>query len=373
MRTIAFILYKEFLQIFRNKTMLPIMFVVPVVQLIILVHAATMEMKHIELYVVDNDLSETSVKLISAFSGSPFFVLKNAGFSMEEAKSAMLENETDAILHIPVNFEKMLYSRNRADIQILIDAINGMKAGLTNAYMSAVISGFNKEILKEKGSNRFINVHIKKIQIDYAYWYNPQLNFKFYMVPGILVILVSMIGLFLTALNIVREKEAGTIEQINVTPILKYQLLTGKLVPFWIIALIELGFGLALGKILFHIPVEGSVLLLFSFAGLFLLVVLCIGLLISTMANTQQQVMFMVFFFMITFILMSGIFTPEESMPFWAQKVNLLNPFAYFMRVIRMILLKGSGFKEVYKEFAAISVYGIIILSLAVWRYRKVA
>jgi len=113
--------------------------------------------------------------------------------------------------------------------------------------------------------------------------------------------------------------------------------------------------------------------LLFSFAGLFLLVVLGIGLLISTMANTQQQVMFMVFFFMITFILMSGIFTPEESMPFWAQKVNLLNPFAYFMRVIRMILLKGSGFKEVYKEFAAISVYGIIILSLAVWRYRKVA
>ena len=373
MRTIAFILYKEFLQIFRNRTMLPIMFVVPVVQLIILVHAATMEMKHIKLYIVDNDLSETSGKLISGFSGSPFFVINNAGFSMEKAKSAMLKNETDAILHIPVNFEKNLYSGNAPDIQLLIDAINGMKAGLTNAYLSAVLSCFNKEILKERGSNRSINLSMKKIRINYSYWYNPQLNFKFYMVPGILVILVSMIGLFLTALNIVREKEAGTIEQINVTPIMKYQLLAGKLIPFWIIALLELGFGLVLGKLLFDIPVEGSLLLLFSFAGIFLLVVLGIGLLISTMANTQQQVMFMVFFFMLTFILMSGIFTPEESMPHWAQKVNLLNPFSYFMRVIRMILLKGSGFKEVLNEFIAITIFGIVVLGLAIWRYRKVA
>jgi len=373
MRTIAFILYKEFLQIFRNRTMLPIIFVVPVVQLIILVHAATMEMKHIELYVVDNDLSETSRKFVSGFSGSPFFILKNAGFSMEEARSAMLENETDAILHIPAGFEKKLYTLNNADIQILIDAINGMKAGLTGAYISAVLSRFNKELLTEKGGTRYISLPVKNVMVDYSYWYNPQLNHKFYMVPGILVILVSMIGLFLTALNIVREKESGTIEQINVTPIRKFHLLAGKLIPFWIIALMDLGIGLALGKIIFHIPIEGSILLLFSFAGIFLMVILGMGLLISTMAGTQQQVMFIVFFFMITFILTSGIFTPEESMPYWTQKVTLLNPFSYFMRVIRMILLKGSGFKEVYKEFAAIFVYGILVLGLAVWRYRKVA
>jgi ABC-2 type transport system permease protein len=373
MRTIAFILYKEFLQIFRNRTMLPIIFIVPVVQLIILVHAATMEMKHIELYVVDNDLSETSRKLVTGFRGSPFFILKNAGFSMGEARSAMLENETDAILHIPAGFEKKLYTTNSADVQILIDAINGMKAGLTNAYISAVLLRFNKELPTEKGGNRYIGVTAKNVKVDYSYWYNQQLNHKFYMVPGILVILVSMIGLFLTALNIVREKESGTIEQINVTPVRKVHLLAGKLVPFWIIALMELGFGLALGKILFHIPIEGSILLLFSFAGIFLLVILGMGLLISTMASTQQQVMFIVFFFMITFILTSGIFTPQESMPYWTQKVTLLNPFSYFMRVIRMILLKGSGFKEVYKEFAAIFVYGILVLGLAVWRYRKVA
>ncbi len=353
--------------------MVPIIIIVPIVQLIILVHAATMEMKHIELYIVDKDLSATSKKLIGKFRGSPFFIISGTGFSMHEAESEVLKNKADAILHIPADFEKALLSDRSSDLQLLIDAINGMKAGLINAYASAVISGFNNEIINEQGIGRQVNAGLKMIKINYSFWYNSQLNFKFYMVPGVLVILVSMIGLFLTALNIVREKEAGTIEQINVTPVMKYQLLVGKLLPFWIIALFELAFGLILGKILFKIPIEGSIFLLFAFAGVFLLTVLGIGLLISTMANTQQQVMFMVFFFMITFILMSGIFTPEESMPYWAQKVNFLNPFAYFMRVIRMILLKGSGFTDILRDFSIITVFSIVILSTAIWRYRKVS
>lgn len=349
------------------------MLIVPIVQLIILVHAATMEMKHIELYVVDMDFSEISKRLINKFKGSPFFIVTKTGFSIREAESAMHKNKIDAILHIPSNFEESLFSENSCDIQILIDAINGMKAGLTNAYATAVISGFNKEILKEHGNSNLLSMDIKRIRTHYSFWYNPQLNFKYYMVPGILVILVSIIGLFLTALNLVREKEMGTIEQINVTPIMKYQLIAGKLIPFWIISLFELAFGLVIGKILFKIPVEGSILLLFSFAGIYLLTILGIGLLISTMANTQQQVMFMVFFFMLIFILMSGIFTPEESMPYIAQKINILNPFSYFMRAIRMIMLKGSGFREISRDFAAITVFGILTLSLSVWRYRKIS
>jgi ABC-2 type transport system permease protein len=373
MRTILFILYKEFLQIFRNKTMLPIMILVPIVQLIILVHAATMEMKHIDLYIVDKDLSVTSKKLINKFRGSPFFIIRETGFSMSKAEAAILKNKADAILHIPVDFEKKLFSENHSELQLLIDAINGMKAGLINAYATAVISGFNTLIIKEQGINRSVNIGAKIINTEYSFWYNSQLDFKFYMVPGVLVILVSMIGLFLTALNIVREKETGTIEQLNVTPVMKYQLLVGKLMPFWVIALFELSFGLALSKLLFKIPVEGSLVLLFSFAGIFLFTVLGIGLLISTLANTQQQVMFMVFFFLLTFILMSGIFTPEESMPSWAQKINFLNPFSYFMRVIRMILLKGSGFRDIFRDFAAITIFSTVILSAAIWRYRKIS
>jgi len=352
--------------------MLPIIFIVPIVQLLILVNAATMEMKHIDMEVVDLDLSPTSRKLINKFMGSPFFDIHKSGFSINQAKVDLLENKTQIILYIPLDFEKRLYKENKGEVQILIDAVNGMTASLANVYSQSVISDFNSELLAKKGTNVLINTRPKSITVENSYWYNPQLNFKFYMVPGILVILVSMIGVFLTAINIVREKEIGTIEQVNVTPIKKYQFIAGKLVPFWIIAMFELGFGLVVGKLLFKLPIEGSIPLLNLFAALYLLVLLGLGLLISTISDSQQQVMFLSFFFFITFILMSGVFTPEESMPKWAQYVNSINPFAYFMRVIRMIILKGSGFMDILKELVSITVFGIIVLSLAIWRYRKV-
>lgn len=373
MRTILFLLQKEFLQIFRNRTMLPIIFIVPIVQLLILVNAATLEMKQIKMEVVDNDMSPASRGLISKFQGSPFFDIIKSTFSVDEAKKDLIENRISVILNIPVEFEQNLYRENQEEVQLLIDAVNGMTASLTNAYAQSLITDFNNNLISQSGTNAFINLKPEMIDVTYSYWYNPQLNFKYYMLPGILVILVSMIGLFLTALNLVREKETGTIEQINVTPIKKYQFITGKLVPFWIIAMFELGFGLLIGKILFNLPVLGSIPLLFLFAGFYLVVVLGLGLLISTLANSQQQVMFLTFFFVLTFILMSGIFTPAENMPQWAQRVNILNPFAYFMRVIRMIILKGSVFRDIFKELISIIIFGIVMLGLAIWRYRKVA
>ena len=192
------------------------------------------------------------------------------------------------------------------------------------------------------------------------------------MLPGILVMLVTIVSMFLAAMNIVREKEIGTIEQINVTPIRKHEFIIGKLVPFMIIALFELAFGLLIGKIFFDLPIVGNILLLFGFTLIYLLVVLGIGLFISTISSNQQQVMFISFFFMLVFILMGAIFTPTESMPMWAQQVNIINPFYYFMKVIRMILLKGSGFWDISYEFFSLLIYGILMLSLAVWRYRKV-
>jgi ABC-2 type transport system permease protein len=211
------------------------------------------------------------------------------------------------------------------------------------------------------------------ISVTSSFWYNPQLNYKTFMVPAVLVFLVTIIGMFLSALNLVREKELGTIEQINVTPIKKYQFIAGKLIPFWIIALFELAFGLTLGKILFDIPIVGNVGLVFAVASVYLLVVLGIGLFISTLVDTQQQAMFVSFFFMLVFIMMSGVFTSAECMPDWAQKMNYVNPIYYFIRVIRMILLKGSEFHDILKEFFILLAYAWFVLSLAVWRYRKVA
>lgn len=193
------------------------------------------------------------------------------------------------------------------------------------------------------------------------------------MLPGILVILITIIGMFLSALNLVREKEMGTTEQINVTPIKKYQFIIGKLLPFWIIALFELTLGLVIGYYFFDVPVLGNISTLLLFASIYLFAVLGVGLFISTIASTQQQLMFVSFFFMLTFILMSGIFTPVESMPAWAQKINIINPFSYFIRVIRMILLKGSGLIDISREIVSMSVYALIALSFSIWRYRKIA
>ncbi|MEE4196225.1 MAG: ABC transporter permease [Bacteroidales bacterium] len=370
MLKIKYILQKEFIQIFRNKTMLPLIFGVPIIQLVILVHAATLEMKSIELFVVDKDLSSMSSKLVNKFEGSAFYKITGSFFSVREAEAEVQKNNADIILHIPYGFERNLMRENTAEIQLLIDGINGTAASLVNGYSTSVINDFNKNILVDLTQMPQIK-EMEPVKVNISFWYNPELNYKTYMLPGILVILVTIVSMFLTAMNIVREKEIGTIEQINVTPIRKHEFIIGKLLPFMIIALFELAFGLFIGKIFFDLPVIGSIPLLFGFTLVYLLVVLGIGLFISTISSTQQQVMFITFFFMLVFILMGGIFTPTESMPVWAQKINVLNPFYYFMKVIRMILLKGSGFRDISHDFFSLLIYGIFMLSLSVWRYRK--
>ena len=351
--------------------MLPLIFGLPIVQLVILVFAATLEMKSIDMYVVDKDLSSLSHKMVSKFDRSPFYNVYETSFSIKDANEAIEKNKADVILQIPYGFEKNLIRDNSAQVQLLIDGINGTAASLINAYSTSVIADFNRNIIVDLTKMPQIK-DMNPITVETSFWYNPELNYKIYMLPGILVILVTVVSMFLAAINIVHEKEMGTIEQLNVTPIKKFEFITGKLLPFLLIALFELAFGLTIGKIFFHIPIVGSIPLLFGFTIIYLLVVLGIGLFISTISSTQQQVMFIAFFFMLVFILMSGIFTPTESMPLWAQKLNIINPFYYFMRVIRMILLKGSGFSDISYEFYSLSIYAVIMLSLSVWRYRKV-
>jgi len=372
MRTILYIIQKEFLQVFRNRSMLPIIFFVPVVQLIILVNAATYEMKHIRVSVVDLDLSGTSRKLVSKFQGSPFYQIQSVYFSYAEAEDEMKRGNIEMILQVPARFERKLIKEGQAKVQFVINAINGQSAGLTNAYSTMILLDYNREVLIGN-TTPSMPANIKSIQTDYSYWYNPKLNYKTYMVPGILVLLVTIIGLLLSGMNIVREMEIGTIEQINVTPINKIQFITGKLMPFWIIGLFELAFGLTVGKLLFNIPMEGSLGLIFLSAAVYLFVILSFGLLISTITHTQQQAMLVSFFFMVIFILMSGLFTSIESMPVWAQNLDRLNPVMYFIKIMRMVLLKGSGFADISAHFWSLVVYAVCSLGLAILRYRKVS
>jgi ABC-2 type transport system permease protein len=284
----------------------------------------------------------------------------------------MKAGKTDVIIQIPNNFEKGLVKDNKAQLQIIIDAINGSAAGLTFAYTASIISDFNKDLITE-WFNFDPKAKTNSLNISTLHWYNPELNYKTFMVPGILVLLVTIVGFFLSGMNVVREKEIGTIEQLNVTPIKKYQFIAGKLIPFWVISMFELSFGLVLGKLIFKIPIEGNVGLVFGVASVYLLVILGMALFVATVTNTQQQSMFVSWFLLILFILMSGLFTAIENMPKWAQYLDYLNPVAYFIRAIRMILLKGSTFWDIRKEFFALVIYGITVLMLASWRYKKVS
>lgn len=369
MRTIKHIIIKEFTQIKRNKVMLPMLSVMPIVQLILLSYAADFEIKHLKLAVLDNDMSIQSAQLINKFEASGYFETSFSSFSEQQALDEMEKDNADVILNIPREFSENLNTNTPVNVQVLINAVNNQKAGIAANYTQQVINLFNQEL------NEHVRSEIKPLSLNIkeSYWYNPELNYKVYMVPGILAVLVSILTAFISGVNIVREREIGTIEQLNVSPIKKYEFLLGKLIPFWIIGMILLALGLTAAYLIFGITVAGSIWLLFGFGAIFLVTILGLGMFISTFANTQQQAMFTTWFFMILFILMSGLFTPVDAMPQWAKVINVINPLKYFVEVMRMIMLKGSGFAETYKIFGIIVFFAFAFNALAVYNYKKTA
>jgi ABC-2 type transport system permease protein len=372
MRTILYLIRKEFLQIFRNKFISRAIFAVPIVQMLILVPAVTFDIKNVNLAVVDKDLTPESRGLINKLQGSTFFRIRYAVFSEDMANDLLNHGKCTAVLQIPSGFGKDIGQGKPGKLLATVDAINASSAQITWAYLSAISQDYNADLIKQ-----FINVNgpttFPVISVSNRFWYNEELNYKFYMLPGILVVLVTAIGFLLAGLNMVREKESGTIEQINVTPVRKSQFVIAKMVPFLLIGLLDLSFGLLIGKLAFHIPFSGSIALMFLGATIFLIAVLGLALFISTFSSTQQQFMFIAFFCMIIFILMSGIFTPIESMPGWAQKFDLVNPVAYLIRINRMIMLKGSGFGDISTDIWSLGLIAVCFSSLAVRRYRKTA
>ncbi|MEZ7497722.1 ABC transporter permease [Flavobacterium sp. Arc3] len=372
MKTILFIIQKEFRQIFRNKAMLPIIFVLPFIQLLILSNAASFEVKNIKFSYIDNDHSAASRELISKFQSSDYFKIIDNFESKKEANLQMEKGNVDVILEIPNHFERNLLTDKKSTLSISINAIDGAAAGVTNVYITQIIATFNQKIqsqLSQYNGSSFVQP--QNIVTIPSFWYNNTLNYKTLMVPGILVLLVTMLTLFLSAMNIVREKEIGTLEQINVTPIKKHQFIIGKLFPFWVLGLMILTVGLIIAKLVFNIPVLGNLGLIYLFTSVYLLDILGIGLFISNYTETQQQAMFIAWFFTVIFILMSGLFTPIESMPTWAQQLTLFNPIRYFVEIIRMVMLKGATFSDISRPFFIITFYAFAINGFAVWSYKK--
>lgn len=370
MNRILFILQKEFIQIFRNKGMLPIIFVVPIIQLLILVNAADFEVANIRIAVQDRDHSIESRKLIAGFEASTNF---NVQLDNRDFKSLMktLDNRSaDMFMRIPPGFSKGISRKEPVKVMLDVDGIDGQKANVSYFYASNIIQRFYRDEMRAKLPEHML-AEFPTIEVRPRYWYNPELEYKNLMVPGLLAVLVTMVGMFLSSMNIVREKEIGTIEQLNVTPITKFEFLVGKLFPFWVISMFELAFGLILGVLIFDIPVVGNLVLLFSFTGLYLVVMLGFGLLISTFTYTQQQAMFISWFFLVIFILMGGLFTAIENMPEWAQRITWFNPVSYFIEVLRLVLLKGSGLRDILPHFGVMAIMALVLNSVAIANYRK--
>lgn len=355
MRVLGVLIRKEFIQIFRNKAMLPILFVMPLVQLLILTHAASFDVKRIAVMVRDNDATEASRGVVRALEASDVLDLRAVVTDAPSVDRALQNGDVTVAVVIPPGFERERMAGRLPEIQILADAVDGLTANLAVNYVLGTIGA----------------VEPGRIDVGGRYRYNPTLNDDLYMVPGILVLLVTMIAGFLSAMNVVREREIGTMEQLNVTPVRKSEFIIAKLFPFWVIGLVELSFGLFLGWLVFGLVSQGSLALIFFAAMIYLLAILGFGLLISTVADTQQQAMLVAWFVMVVFILMSGLFTPVASMPQWAQVITWFNPVMWFIDFMRRVMLVGAGVGDVWRSLVVLLGFAVALNGLAVARVRK--
>ncbi|MCL2291345.1 MAG: ABC transporter permease [Bacteroidetes bacterium] len=368
MRVILMLIKKEFLQVFRNTLLMQILIVAPLVQFLLFPFTADYEIKTLNIAFIDNDRSTITREMRNKFEHSKYFVSYGLLEAKKEAEDLMLNDHIDILIEFPQHFEKSIMTMESTTIAITANAINSVKAGIGVGYVQTVLGEFYEDKVTELSTTGNVSA---KLLITNIYWYNEQMNYKNLIVPGILVILVTLIGAYVTALNIVREKEIGTIEQINVSPIQKWQFLVGKMIPFWILGMAEFLLGLFLMKIVFGISVQGSLPVLISVTSIYLLVMLGLGFFISSISSNQLQAMFIVFFLFIVFVLLSGLFTPIEGMPQWAKYINYLNPMSYYMDVIKLIVLKGSGIEEIKMQISVLSGMAVIINAAALFSYRE--
>jgi ABC-2 type transport system permease protein len=370
MSVMRHILKKEFRQIIRDPAIMRLILLMPAIQLLVLPFAADYEIKNINIGIVDQDHSSYSRELIRKLEYSAYFSLEAYSHVEQEGFDWIEDESVDLFLQIPNNFESDLVREKEAQLTLAINAVNGTKGNLGALYAMNIIRDYNAGIRAAWIQWPRVNP-IPLIEISHLKWYNKLSNYQTFMVPGILAILLTMVGSFLAAMNIVKEKEVGTIEQLNVTPIKKYHFILGKLIPFWLMSYVILTIGLIISYWIHGIVPGSNLGLLYLFSGVYVLAILGLGLLISNYTHTQQQAMMVSFFFMLVFILMSGLYTPIESMPTWAQKLSWSNPSTYMVDVMRMILLRGAQLSDIASHLIIVAGMGIGLNALAVWTYKK--
>lgn len=369
MRIIFALIKKEFFQIFRNPVLWKLVIFLPVAQLLIFPFAADLEIKELKLAVIDHDKSTVSCGIWQALEGTPYFKLAKGIETYEQAELAMKKNKIDVIIEIPPSCEAKIFRKEKPAIGITANAVNSMKAAVGTAYLQQFFADYFQSLFNSPA----VAAKPEQVQIDVfvSRWFNKKMDYKNIFVPGILAVLISMIGAMLSTLNIVREKELGTIEQVNISPITKSQFFIGKMIPFFVIGMGEFGVGLLIMVFLFGIGIQGSLAALLLFTAIFLIAMLGLGFMVSIFAENQVQSMFVIIFLFIVFILLSGLFTPLDSMPSWARTINLVNPIAHFIVILKSIILKGSTLFDLRYYLTGISIFAVIVNSITVIFYKN--
>lgn len=367
-----YLIQKGFRQIFRNPDMLRIIFFVPLMQLLILSYAATTDLTNVRLGILDEDHTARSRRISESFFQNNIFAPVENPVNAAELEERLFRGKMDAAVWIPRGFEESLTTGETAEISITVDGQNSNSAGRTLGYLQSVIQ---KEMLRRfeeiKDKQPELAEKLHQIQPVIRYFYNPELQSRYYMVPAILVMLVTIISTMLTGMAVVREKEIGTLEQLLVTPLTSGQIIAGMTIPYGLLVLVEFTIAVLITLFWFGVPMLGSFWLLYLAAVVYLLTTLGGGLLVSTVSHTQQQSMFTVFFFLIFFIMTSGFFFPVDNMPDAVIYLSYINPMRYLMSIIRGIFLKGATFADVLPNLIPLIFIGIALFSFAAYRFRK--
>ena len=357
---LKYLIQKEFLQIRRNAFLPRLIVIFPIMMMCVMPWVMNQEVKNIRVDVVDNDRSTLSRQLVHSIEASNYFIFNGQKPTYEAALKDIEKMDADVVMVIPQHFSRDIVRKRNPQVLIAANAVNGTKGSIGTSYLSQIIT------IKVSPS-----VEIIQSEVSALFLYNKHLNYKVFMIPALFAIVMMLMCGFLPTLNIVGEKEAGTIEQINVTPVPKWAFILAKLIPYWIIALFVIVVCLVLSWLIYDITCQGPLWLVFVLSMLLALFWSSFGLVISNYSDTMQQAIFVMWFFVVCMLLLSGLFTPTRSMPHLAYLTTYINPMHYFVEAIRTVFVRGGDFRNVAHQIVALLAIGMIMGAWAVRSYKK--
>lgn len=365
MRTLLTLLQKEFILLIRNPFIPRMLIIFPMMVMLVIPMVTTMDVRNVSVAAVDNDKTQTSRRIIAGIQASPYLIIGAYPSSYSDAMSALESDKADVIIQIPSGYEKSMTLQESPAIDIAANGVNAMKGMIGAQYVTQCISNTLRAISKESGNA------MPSDPVSVENLYNATLDYRIYMIPALMVILVIMICGFLPALNLVEEKESGSIEQINVSPVSRLTFTLSKLIPYWIAGMVILSLAMLIARMAYGLAPAGSVGTIYMATFLFSLVMSGIGITIANGSSNMQQCMFVMFFFIIIFQLMSGLMTPIDSMPQWAQYITYAIPPRYFIEIMRSVYLKGTPATELIFQLSALMSMAAAMSAIAAATYRK--